>query len=473
MRGGSARRVAALLVFALAGLAVAGTSPPPTRSPTILTQGEGTLELSADQPMRSVVVTVVANAALLSEPTNQTRVSVARMSTPDDGFDRPIAVMAIEAIDASGDPIVGSSPSWSESMNTVCQFTGDCTRRYRITAVLAGPAEAPVKVGWRVVAETRTGTDAKPGTPPPGAMLSVESDEPVEIADRSAGASVGAAEIRLDPAHARFVRTVTLVQPGPSDTRRLGVLRSLITRDQADSYRNPGLIRLETLDGEPLDHAGSNANDVTLPVCAELDGCRTQLRVVGTWLGGPPDEGASAAWTFGASIFDLDPTSTDRVGGLALELGDLVEAEPIRVGTSSGSLVIGGEKTRTAEIKASFDAGGIVGSTDGAGVFLQATMTATTTSRTGSTKNVVFRVGQPATSGVVGTDLTVVSELIPLTCVNGTRSAVIPIRAWVYGTPVDDVTLDWKLDAVLVADPGISLDLPIDARFPITLGPDR
>jgi hypothetical protein len=470
---GRGRSTARFLSLMVAGLAVAGTTPAPTRSPTIQAQGEGTIELSADHPMASVVVTVTANAALLSDPTNRTSISVTRMATRDDGAGGPIVVMAIESVDEAGAPIVGTSPSLSESVNAVCQRTGDCIRHYRITATLAGPAERPRTVGWRVAAETRTGTDASPAAPPPGSALTVSPDRQVAIDDHSALAAVRSPEVTLDPAHPRFVQPVTLVQPARGSALLVGSLQAVIDGGASNAYEQRQAIRVETMDGTPLERTGPNIDDIRLPACDQPKGCRTPLRVVGDWTGGSPASGVTVGWLLGASLFELDQAAPAKVGGLSLELGDLMAARPVPVAGTAGTIVTGGEKIRTQGIAVTIDGRGIHGSADGAGVHLQATLAATTTSKTGSTKNALFRIGRIAVNGPTGDNLSGVSELIPVSCGGDVCTATVPLEAWVYGTPADDVTLAWRLSGALVADPGITVDPDIAVRYAVVPGPTR
>jgi hypothetical protein len=406
--------------------------------------------------MATVDVTVVANAALLTEPTNRTNVNVRHTTTAGDDGSQPLVAVAVQSLDANGDPTIGAQPQLSESINQVCQRTGDCTRTYRISAILAGPTEGPLKVGWRTVAETRTGTDEKPGVPPAGAALTVRAAEPITAVDRSSSAWVSTEALRLDATHPRFERVITVVQPADAPTASVaGLLVTTITRDAEDAYSELVNVRVESEDGERLSSGPHGLQDVPLPVCTDQGGCRTTLRVIGDWLGGPPASSATVAWTFGASLFTIDPAATLSGARLALESETVVAAEIERIGGTSGALIIGGEKIKSATIEISIDGSAIRGS-DGRDVFLQATMTATTTSRSGSLKNVLLRIGSTGASGLVGQSLAVVSELIPVTC-GGRCTAEIPIRAWVYGTPTDDVTLDWKLDLALVHGPAVSI----------------
>ncbi|MBA2382006.1 MAG: hypothetical protein H0V73_07835 [Chloroflexi bacterium] len=452
----------------LAGLAVAGTSPAPTRAPTLSRESSGVLTLSPDEPAATVEVTVLANAALLADATNRTVVGVRRVPATGEGPDSAGVVMAIEAVEGKVPPVIGSWPSLSDDLKLACQFTGDCTRAYRITATLAGPVEGPVTVGWLVTAETRMGTDASPGVAPAGAALTITAGKPAPLAAGSLSASVDTTGIRLDAAHPRFVRVVTLVQPPRADgTWAAGVLRSTITRDSTASYEQPVALRVEMMDGTVISSASTGVQDVALPGCDDPDGCRTQLRVVGDWQGGPKGQESTVDWTLGGSLFTTDPGAIELTGKLSLEPVPLVEDKPIPAGGTTHSLLIGGDKTKDQSVNLSIDGRAIHGSDDGKGVFVQATMSALSRSKSGSEKSILFRVGSTGTEGVPGADLHVVSTLFPVKCGGGSCTATIPISAWVYGTPVDDVTLDWTLDAALVVDPGITVDANIQVGYSV------
>jgi hypothetical protein len=388
LRPGSVpRRIASILVLVLAALAVAGTSPAPTRPPTLQSEATGVIELGPDRPMAAVNVTVTASAALLADATNRTQVSASRVSVRGETAAEPIVVMAMEAIDSEKPAATGTAPSLVDSLTDACPPVGECTRTYRITATLAGRADGPVPVGWRVVTESRTGTDAKPGVPPPGANLRVQAADPIQIVGHSSAAEVSSTSVRLDPSQPRFIRTVTVVEPPHPPASLVLALRSAIRRDHADRHLEVATIRVTSADDEPLTSYGyPGIQDVHLPACDDPDGCRRQILVLGDWLGGPADDGATVDWTLGASLFSLDPGRRIE-GSLKLEAGDLAELPARATGQVTGTLATGGKTIRHRSVEVTLDRSAVDGVVAGdarevrSGIALEATLTAATSSR--------------------------------------------------------------------------------------------
>jgi hypothetical protein len=468
------RGIVRLLVLVLAGLAVAGTSPAPTRPPTVQAAASGALELGPDRPMAAVEVTVTASAALLADATNRTQVTASRVTAPGETGDDPLSAMAIEVVGGGQPATTGTAPTMSDPLTAACRPAADCTRTYRISAALAGRAEGPVKVGWRVVAESRTGTDAKPGVPPAGSALTVTAGDPTAIADRSTAAAVASESVRLDPSHPRFVRTVTIVEPPHPAAVLVAALRSSIRRDHPDRHLDVASVGVASADDASRTSYGyGGIQDLHLPACTDPDGCRTELRVLGDWRGGPADDGATIDWTLGASLFSLDASARIEAD-LVIEAGEIAELPVRPAGHVAGTLATGGKdiQGRTVAITLARDA--VAGVVEGdarevrSGIALQATMTAATSSRSGSTKSVLLHLGHGFNSGPAGSRIAVTSEAVPVACGPSTCTATIAIDAWDYDVADEDVTVDWAIDVGLVLDPGVAVKPGTTVSFSVS-----
>ena len=462
-RPAATRRLASVLVLVVAGLAVAGTSAPPTPPPTVQSEATGVIELGPDRQMASVEVTVTANAALLGDATNRTSVTVLRVNAPgEDVAKSPISVMAIELVGPGLPAVTGTAASLADNITVSCPPTGDCTRTYRITAALAGPADGPVQVGWRVVAESRMGVSSTPVTAPPGARLTVDAGEPGAVADHSASAAIPAATVRLDPTQPRFIQTVSVVQPR-SARETIVSLRSAVQRDHPERSLEQAAVGFASVDGTLRSTYGfGSSQEIRLPPCAEANGCRTDLRIFGDWRGGPLDEGATVDLSLGASLMSL-VADEPVTGKLSIEAGELsaLRAEP--AGQTTGTIATGGKTIQRRQVEVAFDRSALDGAIPGdarevrSGVALLATMTSATRSATGNTRDVLVHAGSGFASGPTGARLELSSEAIPVSCVGSTCSATIDLEAWNYVAPAGDVTVDWTLDVGLVLDPGVTI----------------
>jgi hypothetical protein len=479
-RPAAIRRLASILVLVVAGLAVAGTSASPTPPPTIQSEATGALELGPDRQMASVEVTVTANAALLADATNRTSVTVSRVNAPGENLATgPISVMAIELVGAGVPAVTGTAASLADNVTSGCPLTGDCTRTYRISAALTGPADGPVAVGWRVVAESRLGVSSSPVSAPPGARLTITSGDPVAVTDHSAAGAIPAATVRLDPNQPRFVQTVTVVQPR-SSTEAIVALRSAVQRDHAERYLEQAAVGFESVDGTLRSSYGfGSSQEIRLPACAEAKGCRTDLRIFGDWRGGPLDEGATVDLALGASLMSL-AADEPVTGTLAIEAGELTALKAEPAGRTTGTIATGGKVIQRRQIEVAFDRSALDGVIPGdarqvrSGVALLATMTAATRSATGNTRDVLIHASAGFASGPTGARLELSSEAIPVSCVGSTCSATIDLEAWNYDAPAGDVTVDWTLDVGLVLDPSVTIssdDLKVRFTTSDTSGP--
>jgi hypothetical protein len=262
----------------------------------------------------------------------------------------------------------------------------------------------------------------------------------------------------------RFVRRVTVVTPPHQEGSLVLALRSAVQRDRTDRTFEVASIHVVSADNQPLASYGyAGIQDVHLPACTDPDGCRSEILVLGDWRGGRPDDGATVDWTLGASLFSLDPEVRVQ-GKLKLEAGDLAELPARAAGRVTGTLATGGKTIQHRSVEVTFDRSAVEGEVGGdarevrSGVALEAVLTGTTSSRSGSTTFVLVHAGQGFDSQPVGKPIGVTSEAIPVSCVGSTCTATIDLEAWDYETSDGDVTFDWALDVALVLDPGVTVD---------------
>jgi hypothetical protein len=267
------------------------------------------------------------------------------------------------------------------------------------------------------------------------------------------------------------MRAVTVIEPRHPPSNVVLALRSAIRRDHADRHLDVATIRVTSADGEPLTSYGyAGTQDVHLPACDDPDGCRTRILVLGDWLGGPADDGATVDWTLGASLFSLDPGARIE-GTLKLEAGDVAELPARPTGHVTGTLATGGKAIQHRSVEVTLDRSAVDGVVAGdaravrSGLAFEATLTAATSSRSGSAKSVLLHAGQGFNSGPAGTRIVVTSDAIPVSCVGSTCTAAIALDAWDYDVPDGDVTIDWTLDVALVLDPGVTVEPGVALSF--------
>ena len=423
----------------------------------------------------SIEYEVAANAALRSVPTS-TRLGVQRTNpagVPTPGL--PV-LLVIESLDQGGPaPTVGPWPFFSEYLDNLCTTAADCIRRYRVTAILTDPSaiDAPVEVTWSVVAETITGAATKPATPPAGGTLTLTADQPTvgthETVDTVA---LPAAKYRFDASHPGFVQTVTFQRPEgaglPGSPIAAAMLRFAVTPDDPASTALPLELRVEDPTGRVVSGPnGAGTSPIDLAPCKTAGGCETELRVIGEWLGGRPEDGAALEWSMAAFATAAGVgDGAIEPGTVALAAGEAIDLTPVMAGSADGAFDVTGKFGARRNVAVDVDPALAAGMGDGR-VQMQATLTATTTSRSGSTEPVRLIMAGAADTSTPGDDKVIVSRLMRVDCRDGRCLASFSIEGSAQQNPAGDVHVDWHLSIALVASqpatipPGASVTITV------------
>jgi hypothetical protein len=134
----------------------------------------GTIEVTAENPVATVDVSVTANAALRSALTNSTEVAIGASFSGNSNPD-PATAMTLVTVEALDGPPAASTdvfPTLRSFFDEACG-AGDCTRRYRITVVLVDSEADRATFDWSATASSRFGPGGATGSPPPEARLEV------------------------------------------------------------------------------------------------------------------------------------------------------------------------------------------------------------------------------------------------------------------------------------------------------------
>jgi len=294
------RRRLGLIALVVAALTSVATGAPPSPSPNLTTTHDGTLHLTADQPVAWIDAGAVPNAAVT-----------------DSGSKTSLLITAMA--DAAGVLLIASDTAGRTAPHQVasqlsheitCVAAEDCVPAGRLMAILLDPVAHPaVDVAWTASAEIRF-----PETGPvPDAAIDIQTSEPQTRPAADAGLAITAPErIELGPDTPRAIRAVRLTLPdGPPADPILDANAFLQVSDLREdpAFRVPVIIRV--MSGDEI--VGQGAYPTHLPPftsCAPGSACQVDLSVVFDWVGGA-DEVAPIEWSFaawsGMSAQETDP----------------------------------------------------------------------------------------------------------------------------------------------------------------------
>ena len=455
------RRRLVLLAIAVASFAALGTSASPPPLPTLSRNLQAAVRLSADQPSVSIVYEVAASAALRAIPSSTTLRVQRTNPAGGPGSASPVALV-VEPLDEDAvAATVGPWPFFSEFLDDQCLPAADCVGRFRVTAILTDPSaiDEPIDVTWSAGAATTTGKQGAPATAPVGGTLTLTADEPVVGArDRVDSVALPMEERRLDASNPGFVRTITFKRSEgagrPGGPIAAAMLRFSATPDDPAKRPFPLELRVEDADGRTVS-AGNEAgtNGVNLEPCETAGGCQTELRVIGEWLGGTADDGVTLDWSMAA--FATDGTGGDDVtepGTVGLRAGPTADLVPVPVGSADGEFDITGRFGSRRNVIVDIDPG-LVGTIGDGRVQVQATLTAETTSKSGSTAPVRLIMAGASDTSAPGDAKAIVSRLLQIRCNSGSCRVAFVIEGSATQAPEGDVHVVWHLSTALVARP--------------------
>jgi hypothetical protein len=423
----------------------------------------------------SIEYEVAANAALRSVPAS-TRLGVQRTNPAGVPIAALPVLLVIEPLDEGGAAAtVGPWPFFSEYLDNLCVTAADCVRRYRVTAILTDPSaiDAPVEVTWSVVAETITGAATTPATAPAGGTLTLTAGEPTtgtrEVVDTVA---LPTAEYRFDAANPGFVQIVTFQRPEgagqPGGPIAAAMLRFRATPDDPAITAFPLELRVEDTSGRVV--SGGNAqgtSPIDLAPCETDGGCETELRVIGEWLGGQPEGGVALEWSMAAFATAAGVgDGAIEPGTVALGTGEPIDLTPVLAGAADGAFDITGQYGSRRNVIVEVDPALVARIGDGH-VEMQATLTASTTSRSGLTEPVRLIMAGASDTSTPGDGKVIVSRLVTVECRDGHCLASFQIEGSARQNPQGDVHVAWHLSVALVAPPPATI--PPGASVTITV----
>ena len=347
----------------LAAVASLGTSASPPPPPALTDTLTGSIEVTAENPVATVDVSLTVNAALRSAPSNSTEVAIDATNTGGLHPAEAKTLVTIEALDGQPEASTDAFPSLRSFLDQACG-SGDCTRRYRITVVLTDPDADRATFDWAALASSRFGPGGGTGSPPPDARLEVTAEPPVLVpADRLTRTTVTPDPVRVDAAHPRT--TVTYDFTRAVDAATFGDSPRLVLRlegDAGDQSRGdrPATVTVRLGD---VQVESTRLRDrlqflpIVLPrTCADPQGCTEPLTVQFEWEGGDPADVIDQAWSLtGIAIAPEDGPAGPVVFGPESRTG-LATDDPHLTATTSGSFDIGKDKGTFLDATVTLDA---------------------------------------------------------------------------------------------------------------------
>jgi hypothetical protein len=442
-----------------------GTSPPSPPEPALTDEASGTIEVTADQPVATLDISVTASAELRSAPTNFTEVAI---RPTNNGADLATAktIATIESLDGDHASKTDAFPFLTTSLDQACG-PGACTGHFRITVVLMDPETDRATFDWAARASSRFGPGGGTGSPPPGARLEVKAQSPVLLpAARLTRTVVPGGPVRIDSAHPRTVVTydVTL----PSDRPAEGGSPLLVLRLEPDEGAKPGMNRPALLTiglgSDPLasTHLSGALQIMPIPLprtCVEPKGCPDSLNLQFDWGGGDPTNVLDQVWSLTSIALapDASPPALFAFGAESRTV--LSTDDQTLTATAAGSFDIGKGKSAFLDGTVTMDTTAIdQGQVPVHGV-VQGALTATWTGEGGTAETTVrILIDETAVTGPRGEPLVVVSRLVPLDCQARSRcSTMLPFGASIDSAGAIDAHVEWTLTVVFLPDPPGSL----------------
>jgi hypothetical protein len=457
------RRAVVLVVLAIAALATAGTSASPQPPPLATASATGTLEVTPDTPMTSVVVTLEANDAARTVVGSGL---VTRLSAADDAGAAGSTISIIEALDATdSNATYGSTASMNGSLDAACVAPQTCSGRYRITAILVDPEVKKAEVFWQASAELRAERPDRPSTAPEGTRLMVHADEPsTRPAADLARASVPVETVHLGSGRPLVSRFIDLEQPAGAPTVAPDrAWFAFLTTSATGAPDARPLIRLG-VPGErgPLTN-GQVGRIPFFPTSCEGDTrCTTSLRLDLGAPSGVQDAELDVSWSITVLSFGPPGTDPDPVG---VRLTDSWDVEPgvARLhAATTGTFDISKQQNGVHAAIVTLDASTVA---QGAGPitgFVQLTYEARAAATSGAG---VINVGvqQPDNNASLpgaygqlkpGAALTLVTQVVNLDCTGRSRCSVAaPFNANTLDAG-PSVHVDWTVTAIWFPDRG-------------------
>ncbi len=462
----------------MAALASLGTSASPQPPPALTDTLTGSIEVTAENPVATVDLSLTVNAALRAAPSNSTEVSIGATNIGGLHAAEAKTLVTIEALDGPPESSTSAFPSLRSFLDQACG-SGDCTRRYRITVVLTDPAAEKATFAWAATASSRFGPGGGTGSPPPDARLEVTAELPVLVpADRLTRTTLTPDPVRVDAAHPRTTATYEFTRA--VDAATVGDSPRLVLRLEGDAGDPSGderpatvMVRLgDVLVESTMLRDQAQFLPIALPrTCADPRGCTEPLTVQFEWDGGDPAEGIDQAWSLtGIAIAAKDGPAAQVVFGP--ESRTLLSTDgPHLTAMTSGSFDIGKDNFTFLDATVTLDATELGQGQGGVHGVLQGILTATSTGQDETAKTQVrILVDERAAIGPPGEPLAVTGRLVALDCEGRSRcSAVVGFGASMgYDDPVD-VHVDWTLTIVFLPDPPGSI--PPDVELLLETAP--
>ena len=434
----------------------------------------GSIEVTAENPVATVDVSLTVNAALRSAPSNSTELAIDATNTAGLHPAETKTLVTIEALDGRPGANTAPFPSLRSFLDEACG-AGDCTRRYRITVVLTDPDADRATFDWAALASSRFGPGGGTGSPPPDARLEVSAEPPLLVpADRLTRTTVTPDPVRVDAAHPRT--TVAYDFTRGVDAATFGDSPKLVLRLEGDAgdpsrLERPGTIKV-LLGDVQVESTTLKDRLQLLPIvlprtCADPPGCTEPLMVLFEWEGGDPADVIDQAWSLsGFAIAAKDGPAAPVVFGPESRTA-LATDDPHLTATTNGSFDIGKDKGTFLDATVTLHASELAQGLGGVQGVLQGILTATSTATGGTaTTQVRILVDEGGVVAPPGAPLAVASRLVPLDCEGRSRcTAVMRFGASMgYDDPVG-VHVEWTLTVVFLPDP----PAPIPAEVELLL----
>lgn len=447
------RRAASLAVLSLAAVASLGTSPSPQPPPALSEATTGTILVTAESPVATVDVSVTANAALRSAPTNSTEIRIGAANISGPGPVKATTLVTVEALDGAPDARTDLFPTLGTYLDEACGV-GACTRRFRVTVVLTDPEADRATFDWAASANSRFGAGGGTGSPPPGSRLEVTAEQVVLVpADRLSLTTVTPDSVRLDGAHPRTVVTYELTRPPDGPTAGASP-RLLLRLEETDGA--PGTVMVAVGDaivGSTRLFGPSQLVPFSLPAtCENPEGCTEPLTITWEWDGGIGSETVEQGWSLtGVTTAPPDARPVPFTFGEGSTTRSSLD-DPHPTATTSGSFDIG--RDRFTFIDATVILHPNVAD-QGQGKLrgvIQGTLTATSSGVGGTAETKVgIVIDERRVEAAPGEPLVAVSRLMPIDCAR--RCAIdFGFGATMNRTDPIDTHVEWTLTVVFLAD---------------------
>lgn len=425
---------------------------------------KGTIQVTAENPVATVDLSVTANAALRSAPTNATEVAIGSTFSGGSAGDPAMAktLVTVEALEGPPQASTDAFPYLRSFLDEGCG-AGDCTRHYRITVVLIDPEADRATFDWVATASSHFGPGGATGSPPPEARLKVTAEPPALVpADRLTRTTVTPDSVRIDASHPRTVVRYDLTRA--PDVATSGDSAKLLLRLDANdddpnvfAQRATVTVRLGDVQVASVGLTGRlQLMPVTLTAtCDDPIGCVEPLIFQFEWEGGDPANVVDQAWSLtGVAIAPEDGPATRLAFG-AESRTVLTTEDPHLTATTSGSFDIGKDNFRFLDATVTLDASLLEQGQGGVHGVVQGTVTATTTAAGGTAKTqVMLVIEQRSASGSTGEPLAATGRLVALDCEGRSRCpTVFGFGASMGQTDAVDAHVEWTLTVVFLPDP--------------------